>query len=109
MKTEPASENDNLNKEIIRWCCKCLISLGYTLINSTSEVEAWAKRLVTECQEALAKLLPFRENEIEFLERLQRKGEIAATLISNDNDFCRRIIQHPSLLWRMQRVLEYAK
>ncbi len=81
-----------------------VLKISEAPFNSVSEVEMWAKRLVAECQDALAKLLPFQDNEIEFLERLQQEGEIAAELISNDNDFCKRVAQHPSLLWRAQKA-----
>jgi len=37
MTTEPATENDNLNKRIIQWGCKCLLSRGYTLKNKLPE------------------------------------------------------------------------
>jgi hypothetical protein len=37
MKTELASENDKLNKEIIQWGCKYLLSLGYTLKSNLPE------------------------------------------------------------------------
>jgi len=37
MKTEPITENDRLNKEIIQWGCKCLTSLGYKLKSNLPE------------------------------------------------------------------------
>ncbi len=37
MKTELVSGNDNLNKEIIQWGCKQLLSLGYTLKSNLPE------------------------------------------------------------------------
>lgn len=37
MTTEPGTENDNLNKEIIQWGCKYLSSHGYTLKNNLPE------------------------------------------------------------------------
>ena len=73
--------------------------------NSARVVEAWAKGLVDECRTALAPILLFQDNEIEFLERLQREGEIRPELINNDDNFCQRVIQHPSLLWRAQKAL----
>ncbi|OAI48810.1 hypothetical protein AYO45_00615 [Gammaproteobacteria bacterium SCGC AG-212-F23] len=37
MATEPTTENDNLNKEIIQWGCEYLLSHGYTLKNNLPE------------------------------------------------------------------------
>lgn len=37
MTTELVKGNDNLNKEIIQWGCKCLASLGYTLKSNLPE------------------------------------------------------------------------
>ncbi|KTC83780.1 phosphotransferase [Legionella brunensis] len=37
MIAEPATENDNLNKEIIQWGCKYLLSQGYTLKSNSPE------------------------------------------------------------------------
>ena len=37
MTTEPITENDNLNKEIIQWSCKYLSSHGYILKSNLPE------------------------------------------------------------------------
>jgi predicted nucleotidyltransferase component of viral defense system len=73
--------------------------------NSPRAVEVWANFLVDECRAALAKIINFQENEIEFLERLQKFGEIRPELISDNTDFCQRVLQHPSLHWRAKQVL----
>lgn len=67
-------------------------------------VKEWATKLVSECKEALSMVLPFRKNEIEFLDQVQRMGEIRPELISDDSELCRRIAQHPLLHWRKQKV-----
>jgi hypothetical protein len=59
-----------------------------------------------ECKVAFQAVLPFRENEIEFLDRLQNYGEICPTLISTDGTFRDRINNHPLLNWRKQQKLE---
>ena len=75
-------------------------------LNSTRAIESWAKDLVDECRAALAAILLFEDNEIEFLERLQQHGEIRPELINHDDDFCQRVAQHPSLRWRAQQALK---
>lgn len=72
-------------------------------LKNIQSIPAWAKNLVTECQKALGRLLPFRENEVEFLNRLQQFGEIHPKLISDDEVFCQRVYQHPALLWKIQQ------
>lgn len=83
-----------------------VLKMSEAPLNSKSAIESWANRLVTECREKFATLLPFEKNEIEFLERLWRQGEIRPELISNDENFCMRITHHPSLLWRAKKSLE---
>ena len=55
---------------------------------------------------ALAAVLPFRQNEIEFLEQLQKYSEIRVDLLSDDQAFCERVSQHPLLHWRKQQSLK---
>jgi predicted nucleotidyltransferase component of viral defense system len=66
-------------------------------------IQTWATELVADCKTALGLVLPFRKNEIEFLEQLQKYGEIRPELISDDSIFCERVNRHPLLLWRKQQ------
>ncbi len=66
-------------------------------------IEAWATKIVKECKDALGVILPFRKNEIEFLEQLQGHGEIRPELITNDLDLRERIKLHPLINWRKQQ------
>lgn len=67
-------------------------------------IEKWAKKMVDECISSLSIVLPFRKNEIEFLEQLQKHGKIRPELISDDSQLCERIIKHPLLHWRKQQL-----
>lgn len=67
-------------------------------------VEAWAKKLVEECKSSLSRVLPFRKNEIEFLERLQKFGEIKPELLTDNANFCERVKRHPLLHWRARQL-----
>lgn len=66
-------------------------------------IQTWATKLVDECKASLGTVLPFRKNEIEFLEQLQQHKEIRPELISDDKDFCERVRLHPLLHWRKQQ------
>jgi hypothetical protein len=68
-------------------------------------VEAWAKKLVDECQSALSIVLPFRKNEIEFLDQIQRNGKVLPELISSDPVFSERVRKHPLLHWRVRQSI----
>lgn len=70
---------------------------------SHKEIDIWAKKLVGECKEAFVKLLPFRSNEIEFLEFIENESKILPELLSEDEEFCSRVKLHPSLLWRAKQ------
>ncbi len=65
-------------------------------------VQTWAKKMVEECKSRMSMVLPFKENEIEFLKVLQQHGEIRPELISDDVDFCERVKKHPLLHWRIK-------
>lgn len=69
-------------------------------------IQAWATKLLDECKIALGAVLPFRQNEMEFLDHLQSRGEIRADLLSDDRDFCERVNKHPLLHWRKQQLLK---
>jgi len=67
-------------------------------------IQTWATKLVEECKERLSLILPFRNNEIEFLEQIQQHREIRPELISGDKEFCERVRLHPLLHWRTQQL-----
>jgi hypothetical protein len=67
-------------------------------------VKAWANNILDECKSAFGLVLPFKENEIEFLDNVQTKGIIQPELISNDKQFCENMRVHPLLLWRAGRL-----
>jgi len=62
------------------------------------------KKIVEKCKSSLSILLPFKENEIEFLEKLQKHGEIKPELLSDNVDFCERVKKHPLLHWRAKQA-----
>jgi hypothetical protein len=63
--------------------------------------------LVKDCRDFLAGLLPFIEAEMEFLNRLLDKGEIAPELLTADEGLQDRIRRHPLLEWKAVNVREF--
>ena len=64
----------------------------------------YGNSLVGECREALSQLLPLSEAEMAFLNLLLEKGEIDATILTDDTDLQVRIQSHPNLEWKAQNV-----
>lgn len=72
-------------------------------------VETWAQQMVDECRVQMGRLLPLRDNEVEFLTKLNDRGEILPSLLTDDRDLAGRIATHPMLLWKAQNVRKHKK
>ncbi|MCB4205620.1 hypothetical protein LF845_11770, partial [Deferribacterales bacterium Es71-Z0220] len=60
--------------------------------------------LVTECKNFLSKVLPFRTEEIEFLNLLFEKGEIKPDILTDDTRTTEQIAKQPMLKWKALNV-----
>ena len=69
----------------------------------------FGKILVTDCRKILSGLLPFTDNEMEFLDQVLDKGKIAPELLTDDADMQDRIRRHPLLEWKAMNVREFKK
>ena len=67
-------------------------------------VTAWLDKLVAECRERLAIVLPLAAHELEFLERLNGAGEVVPELLSDDAALQAIIRNHPGLQWKAVSV-----
>ncbi len=70
----------------------------------SSEIERWTEKLVRETRDLMAAVLPFSDREREFLERLNRAGEIVPELISDEPAMQAIIRDHPGLAWKALNV-----
>jgi predicted nucleotidyltransferase component of viral defense system len=68
------------------------------------DVSSWRDRLVHECRERLAVVLPMTGDELEFLRRLNAEGEIAPELLTADPNLRAIIGAHPMLQWKAINV-----
>lgn len=66
--------------------------------------ETWTTSLVQRTRDALGLVLPLRDGERAFLERLNGLGEIEPGLITDDPTLQGRLRVHPGLLWKAQNV-----
>lgn len=64
----------------------------------------WAQRMVEECRDALAMVLPFTSAEHEFLDRLLDHGEIRGDVLGLDGRLSELVRQHPALTWKAHHV-----
>lgn len=71
------------------------------------DLAQWTKTLATDCHALLSMVLPLADHELDFLERLNGRGEVVPDLLTDDQRM-RDIIQtHPGLLWKAQNVRQY--
>lgn len=69
----------------------------------------FGKSFVADCRNFLSGLLPFRDNEMEFLNQILDKGKIAPELMTEDIDMQERIRRHPLLEWKAMNVRKFKK
>ena len=60
--------------------------------------------MVSDCRKRLSILLPLAENEGEFIERLNTRGEIVPELLTSDDGLRKKISSLPGLLWKALNV-----
>jgi len=71
------------------------------------DVIAWTERLVTECRDRLAAVLPLFDHEMEFLRRLNDEGDICPELLTDDAAAQATVHRHPGLTWKALNVRKY--
>jgi hypothetical protein len=71
---------------------------------SEKDLAGWVEQLVSVCRSHMSVFFPFRENESEFLDRLNAKGEIAPELLTSDERLREVIRTHPGLHWKALNV-----
>jgi len=74
------------------------------LAPTREDLAAWSDRLVAECRDCLSAVLPLRAEEVEFLEHLNDRGEIAPELLTADEPMQRLLRGHPGLRWKALNV-----
>ena len=77
------------------------------LVPNRKDLCLWSENLAVACRSLLSKILPFTNNEMEFLRLLNDNGEILPELLTEDPDLQLIILKHPGLLWKAQNVREH--
>jgi len=78
-------------------------------IPDKTKIKLFTENLTKECQKQLSLILPFKKNELEFLDKILERGEIEPSMITDDIELQSRIKKHPMLLWKALNVREYYK
>jgi predicted nucleotidyltransferase component of viral defense system len=71
------------------------------------DIVPWTERLVAECRDSLSVLLPLRPEEVEFLDLLNDRGEIAPKLLTAEPEMQQRLRDHPGLRWKALNVRKH--
>ena len=74
---------------------------------SRRETTAWLDKLVTECRERLAIVLPLQAHELEFLERLNGARDVAPELLTGDPTMQAILRDQPGLKWKALNVKKH--
>ncbi len=69
-------------------------------------IEKWASQLLMELKEGLSTILPFRENEIEFVRSIQEQGHIKPELITENRALTDIILKHPLIQWKANNTIK---
>lgn len=77
------------------------------LVPSKDRVAAWTHKLVDDCRDRLSAVLPLTPNEVEFLDRLNDRGDIAPEILTVDPDMQAIIQEHPGLRWKALNVKKH--
>lgn len=81
--------------------------LRHDLRPGADDVDDWTTTLVEEARDLLGALLPLRQHELDFLERLNAEGEIRPELLTEDADLQERIRANPGLRWKALNVKKH--
>ena len=74
------------------------------VVPARRDLEAWCTHLLGECRDLLSCVLPLTPEELEFLEHLNGRGEIAPDLLTDDARLQGIARSHPGLLWKALNV-----
>ena len=77
------------------------------MVPARRDLDAWSARLVAECRERLSIVLPLEAAEIEFLDLINDRGEIAPDRLTDEVPMQDRIRSHPALLWKALNVRQH--
>jgi hypothetical protein len=103
--TEVSSESVTTTVEDVKR--QLLPMLRQDIRPALPQVERWTRDLIRQTRVLLGAVLPLEDNEFIFLERLNRHGEIDASLLTTDDEMKGRIEANPGLQWKALNVKKH--
>ncbi len=98
---------EDVDFEAVEFARQLMPTLRINTDEARPEPAEFGARLVKECREGLAAVLPFRDSERAFLDLLLDRGVIDAALLTADADLQRRIQAQPLLEWKAVNVRQH--
>jgi hypothetical protein len=84
-------------------------TLNIEILKKDISTAQFGEKLLNNCKKALSAVLPLKDMEMEFLDRLLDKGEIIPSLLTSDKTIIRKIKKQPLLEWKALNVEQYKK
>jgi len=84
-------------------------TLNMEILTKYSQSKEFSKKLLEDCRKSLLKVLPLKNKEIKFLDRLLDKGEIIPSILTSDKELIERINNQPLLEWKALNVKKFRK
>lgn len=100
---------EDLDFDIAELSRQLMPTLNIEILKKNTSPAQFGVKLLNNCRKALSAVLPLKDIEIQFLNRLLDDGEITASLLTSDNTLIRKIKKQPLLEWKAFNVKEYKK
>jgi predicted nucleotidyltransferase component of viral defense system len=99
----------DLDFDIAELSRQLLPTLNIEILKNNTSPAQFGKKLLNNCKKALSAVLPLKDTEMEFLDRLLDKGEIIPSILTSDKKLIRKIKKQPLLEWKALNVRQYKK
>ena len=76
-------------------------------LEASDDPDSYGRQLVSDCREGFSRVLPLRDNEMAFLNRLLDNGRVEPSLLTDDADLQLKLISHPLLNWKALNVRKH--
>ncbi|MCL6087526.1 MAG: nucleotidyl transferase AbiEii/AbiGii toxin family protein [Actinobacteria bacterium] len=84
-------------------------TLNIEILKKNTSPAQFGEKLLNNCKKALSAVLPLKDTEIQFLNRLLDNGEIIPSILTSDKTLIRKIKKQPLLEWKALNVKKYKK
>jgi len=100
---------EGLDFDLAELTRQLLPTLNIEILKKNTSPAQFGKKLLNNCKKALSAVLPLKDTEMEFLDRLLDKGEIIPSILTSDKTLIRNIKKQPLLEWKALNVKQYKK